>query len=132
MTFRSSVFSLALALAFASGLAIASPAPGPAPPRNGVAIFAMGCFWCGETQFEGQRGVLSVVSGYTGGKEQNPTYEQVSSHLTGHYESVKVTFDPAKTSYEKLLDVFWHSVDPTQDNGQFCDHGHQYLSVVFV
>lgn len=97
-----------------------------------VATFAMGCFWCGETQFESQPGVLSVISGYTGGREEHPTYEQVSDGGTGHYESVQVTFDPARTSYARLLDLFWHGIDPTQDDGQFCDRGPQYRSVVFV
>src|SRR5262245_5332734 len=124
--------------------ALAKPArtpPAPVPPavasvqkaaHTEVAVFAMGCFWCGETQFEEQPGVLSVVSGYTGGREQRPTYEQVSAGLTGHYESIQVTFDPAKTSYAKLLDLFWHGIDPTQGDGQFCDRGRQYRSVVFV
>jgi peptide-methionine (S)-S-oxide reductase len=106
-------------------------APGPTATTE-VATFAMGCFWCGETQFESQPGVLSVVSGYTGGPERHPTYEQVSSGTTGHYESIQVTFDPKRTSYAKLLDLFWHGVDPTQADGQFCDHGRQYRSAVFV
>ena len=93
----------------------------------------MGCFWCAEDAFEGQPGVLSVVSGYTGGKEKNPTYEQVSAHRTGHHEAIEVVFDPSKTSYEQLLDVFWHNVDPTTDgSGQFCDRGDQYRSAIFV
>jgi len=100
--------------------------------RTEVATFAMGCFWCGETQFESQPGVLSVISGYTGGRQEHPTYEQVSDGGTGHYESVQVTFDPSRTSYAKLLDLFWHGIDPTQDDGQFCDRGSQYRSVVFV
>jgi peptide-methionine (S)-S-oxide reductase len=105
----------------------------PATPAHvEVATFAMGCFWCGETQFESQPGVLSVISGYAGGREENPTYEQVSEGGTGHYESVQVTFDAARTSYAKLLDLFWHGIDPTQDDGQFCDRGAQYRSVVFV
>ena len=95
------------------------------------AYFAMGCFWCGENDFEGRPGVRSVVSGYTGGKEKNPTYEQVSSHMTGHFEAVDVAYDPARISYEKLLDIFWHSVDPTQADGQFCDLGKQYRSAIF-
>jgi peptide-methionine (S)-S-oxide reductase len=106
-----------------------------APPRAArveVAVFAMGCFWCAETQFEEQPGVLSVISGYTGGREEHPTYEQVGAGETGHYESVQVTFDPTKTSYAKLLDLFWHGIDPTQGDGQFCDRGRQYRSVVFV
>jgi len=95
------------------------------------AYFAMGCFWCGENDFEGRPGVRSVVSGYTGGKEKNPTYEQVSAHMTGHFEAVDVAYDPAHISYEKLLDIFWHSIDPTQGDGQFCDLGKQYRSAIF-
>jgi len=113
----------------------ASPAKSKAaasPARLDTATFAMGCFWCGETQFTQQPGVLSVTSGYTGGKKQRPTYEQVSAGTTGHYESVRVVYDPSKTSYETLLDMFWHGVDPTQADGQFCDRGSQYRSVVFV
>ena len=96
------------------------------------ATFAMGCFWCAEDAFEGHQGVVSVVSGYTGGKEKNPTYEEVSAHRTGHFESIEVTYDPAKVSYEQLLDVFWHNVDPTDGGGQFCDQGPQYRSAIFV
>jgi peptide-methionine (S)-S-oxide reductase len=110
----------------------ASGADTPAPARVGVAVFAMGCFWCGETQFEQQPGVLEVVSGYAGGRETNPTYEQVSAGVTGHYEAIRITFDSSRTSYEKLLDLFWRGIDPTQDDGQFCDHGRQYRSAVFV
>ncbi len=101
------------------------------PPKLSTATFAMGCFWCGETAFEGRPGVISVVSGYTGGSERNPTYEQVSNHMTSHLEAIRVTFDPARMAYDALLDIFWHSVDPTQGNGQFCDHGDQYRSAVF-
>ncbi len=96
-----------------------------------VAIFAGGCFWCEETAFEGVPGVTSVVSGYTGGTKKNPTYGEVSSGGTGHAESVKVTYDPAKISYAKLLDIFWHNVDPVSANGQFCDRGNQYRSAIF-
>ena len=131
---RAAAALAALALAFAA-TAAATPAPKrPAKPgktRVEIATFAMGCFWSAESQFEGQPGVLSAVSGYTGGTERNPTYDQVSSGGTGHYESVQVTFDPGVTSYEKLLDNFWHAIDPTQANGQFCDHGRHYLSAVF-
>lgn len=116
----------------AAALAAAPARPAAAPARTQLATFAMGCFWCGETQFEGQPGVLAVISGYTGGPEQNPTYEQVSNHRTGHYEAIQITFDPTRTSYEKLLDMFWHAVDPTQGDGQFCDRGKQYRSAVFV
>ena len=101
------------------------------PDARATAIFAGGCFWCEETAFEGLPGVFSVVSGYTGGQKKNPTYEQVSSGGTGHAESVEVTYDPGKISYEKLLEVFWHNVDPFQKDGQFCDHGTQYRSAIF-
>ena len=102
----------------------------PAPGRA-TATFAGGCFWCEETAFEGLDGVVSVTSGFAGGQKANPTYEEVSSGSTGHAESVQVLYDPAKISYAKLLDVFWHNVDPTQKNGQFCDHGTQYRSAIF-
>ncbi|HYR45644.1 MAG TPA: peptide-methionine (S)-S-oxide reductase MsrA [Thermoanaerobaculia bacterium] len=101
------------------------------PDARANAIFAGGCFWCEETAFEGLPGVFSVVSGYTGGQTKNPTYEQVSSGGTGHAESVEVTYDPGKISYEKLLEVFWHNVDPFQKDAQFCDHGTQYRSAIF-
>ena len=115
----------------AAGLAAAAVSL-PAPPGDrATAIFAGGCFWCEETAFEGLPGVISVVSGYTGGQKKNPTYEEVSAGGTGHAESVQVTYDPGKTSYEKLLDVFWHNVDPFQKDAQFCDHGTQYRSAIF-
>jgi peptide-methionine (S)-S-oxide reductase len=114
----------------------AKPDAKPAAPakttHTELATFAMGCFWCGETQFESLPGVKSVISGYAGGPEERPTYEQVSAGKTGHYESIQITFDPAVVSYAKLLDMFWHGIDPTQANGQFCDHGRQYRSAVFV
>jgi peptide-methionine (S)-S-oxide reductase len=104
---------------------------GRARAAESVALFAGGCFWCEETAFEGVPGVLSVVSGYTGGTKRSPSYEEVSSGATGHAESVRVTFDAQKISYAKLLDIFWHNVDPLQANGQFCDHGTQYRSAIF-
>ena len=100
-------------------------------PKRATAIFAGGCFWCEETAFEGVPGVVAVISGYTGGHVANPTYEQVSAGVTGHAESVQVVYDPGKISYEKLLDIFWHNVDPLQANAQFCDHGNQYRSAIF-
>ncbi|HSS43856.1 MAG TPA: peptide-methionine (S)-S-oxide reductase MsrA [Thermoanaerobaculia bacterium] len=111
------------------GAAVLSHAT-PAGERA-TAIFAGGCFWCEETAFEGLDGVTSVTSGYTGGQTKNPTYEQVSSGGTGHAESVEVVYDPGKISYERLLEVFWHNVDPLQRDGQFCDHGTQYRSAIF-
>jgi peptide-methionine (S)-S-oxide reductase len=95
------------------------------------AIFAAGCFWCTEEAFEKVPGVISAVSGYTGGKVKNPSYEQVSSGRTGHAEAVLVTFDPKKVSYEKLLDVFWLNHDPTVLDRQFCDGGSQYRPEIF-
>jgi peptide-methionine (S)-S-oxide reductase len=137
MSARRSLSALGLALFLSASLAHAAPPPSPRlaakpPARTERATFAMGCFWCAETQFEGQPGVLSVVSGYTGGPEREPTYEQVSDGLTGHYESIEVVYDAARTSYAKLLDLFWHGIDPTQGDGQFCDRGRQYRSAVFV
>lgn len=95
------------------------------------AYFAGGCFWCMEEAFEKVEGVLMAVSGYMGGTLANPTYEQVSAGGTGHAESVEVTYDPAKVSYEKLLDTFWRNVDPLTPNAQFCDHGNQYRAAIF-
>jgi len=96
------------------------------------ATFAAGCFWCTEEAFEKVPGVISAVSGYTGGKAQHPTYDQVSRGITGHTEAVEVTFDPSKVSYEKLLDVFWLNHDPTVRDRQFCDSGSQYRPEIFV
>jgi len=95
------------------------------------AYFAGGCFWCMEEAFEKVDGVISAVSGYMGGTVAHPTYEQVSAGKTGHAESVEVTYDPAKVSYQKLLDAFWHNVDPLTANAQFCDHGSQYRAEIF-
>lgn len=95
------------------------------------ATFAGGCFWCMEHPFDEIPGVVSVASGYTGGHKINPTYEEVSAGGTGHAESVQVVYDPAKVTYEKLLNVFWHNIDPTTKDRQFCDSGHQYRSAIF-
>ena len=102
-----------------------------AETKTATAIFAGGCFWCEEAVFDDVPGVISATSGYTGGTKQNPTYDEVSAGGTGHAESVKVVFDPAKITYEKLLDLFWHNVDPLTANAQFCDHGSQYRSAIF-
>ena len=126
---------LTLAVVATAATPATRPAATSAPAktaRTELATFAMGCFWCGETQFETFPGVKTVVSGYTGGPELSPTYEQVSAGETGHYEAIQIAFDPAVTSYAKLLDLFWHGIDPTQANGQFCDHGRQYRSAVFT
>jgi len=100
-------------------------------PALAVATFAGGCFWCMEEALDKAPGVVSTISGYMGGHTKNPTYEQVSMGRTGHAEVVQVEFDPGKTSYEKLLEVFWHNIDPTQRNAQFCDHGSQYRAAIF-
>src|SRR5207244_1040644 len=99
--------------------------------RTAVATFAGGCFWCVEADFDKVAGVLSTTSGYTGGSTANPTYEQVSRGGTGHAEVVEIVYDPAKVSYEALLDAFWYNVDPLAKNYQFCDHGDQYRSAIF-
>ncbi len=107
-----------------------TPAPGP---DHGLAkaTFAGGCFWCMEPPFDAVDGVVSTTSGYTGGRKKNPTYEEVSSGTTGHAESLQVVYDPKRVSYERLLDVFWHNVDPTVRDRQFCDVGHQYRTAIF-
>ncbi|HSF67457.1 MAG TPA: peptide-methionine (S)-S-oxide reductase MsrA [Nitrospiraceae bacterium] len=97
----------------------------------GKAYFAGGCFWCMEEAFEKVEGVLSATSGYMGGTVVNPSYEEVSNGRTGHAESVEVTYDQAKVSYQKLLDTFWRNVDPVTPDAQFCDHGNQYRSAIF-
>ena len=109
-------------------LALAAPA---FAQKTEKATFAGGCFWCTEEAFEKTPGVISAVSGYMGGKVKKPTYEQVSTGMTGHTEVVEVTFDPAKVSYEKLLDVFWVNHDPTVKDRQFCDSGSQYRPEIF-
>lgn len=96
-----------------------------------TAHFAAGCFWCSEHDFEQVSGVKSVISGYIGGQIKNPSYKQVSSGGTGHYEAIEVIYDPTKISYQQLLNVFWHNVDPTDGGGQFCDRGDQYRSAIF-
>jgi peptide-methionine (S)-S-oxide reductase len=122
---RFSLFLTTLLLAAAAHAQ--SPAPAPA-----TAVFGGGCFWCIEADFEKLPGVITVESGYAGGKVVNPTYEQVSAGNSGHIEVVKVTYDPVKLTYAALLDYFFHHIDPTVQNRQFCDSGSQYRSAVFV
>lgn len=117
-----------LVLALAAPVALAAPPP---PAKEAVATFAGGCFWCMEPPFDKLPGVKSTTSGYTGGTVKQPTYEQVSGGGTGHAEAVRVVYDPTKVTYAKLLDVFWHNVDPLTPDAQFCDHGPQYRSAVF-
>ncbi len=100
-------------------------------PKLEKATFAAGCFWCVEAAFDKVPGVVETLSGYTGGRVPNPTYKQVSSGGTGHAESLQVTFDPQKVSYERLLEVFWRNVDPVDAGGQFCDRGSQYRPAIF-
>ncbi len=95
------------------------------------ATFAGGCFWCMVKPFDKYDGVVEVISGYTGGKTKNPTYNDVSSGTTGHLEAVQITFDPAKISYTELLDIFWKQINPTDSGGQFADRGTQYKSAIF-
>jgi len=95
------------------------------------AVFAGGCFWCTESDFEKVDGVIEAVSGYTGGRMENPTYKQVSAGGTGHIEAIKVVYDPAKISYSQLLDILWRHIDPTDAGGQFVDRGDQYRSAIF-
>ena len=117
---RTLIFIVALAAATAASA-----------QKTEKATFAAGCFWCTEEAFEKVPGVVSAVSGYTGGTVKGPSYEQVSSGRTGHTEAVEVTFDPAKVSYEQLLDVFWVNHDPTVKDRQFCDSGSQYRPEIF-
>src|SRR6476620_5161682 len=123
---------LLFSLIAAAVVAIAGAAAAqPAVPERAVATFAGGCFWCVESDFDHVPGVLETISGYTGGKVANPTYSQVSAGGTGHAESVEVVYDPRKVSFAQLLDYFWHHVDPTVKDQQFCDHGNQYRSAIF-
>jgi len=119
------------ALAAALLAALAGAAGAADKPATEIATFAGGCFWCTESDFESVPGVISATSGYTGGTTVNPTYEENSSGTTGHAESVEVVFDPAKVSYAQLLEFYWHHVDPTVKDQQFCDHGNQYRTAIF-
>jgi len=102
-----------------------------ASAAESTAVFAGGCFWCTESDFEKLPGVIRAESGYTGGQKSNPTYEQVSAGTTGHTEAVKVTYDPAKVTYARLVEYFWPTIDPTVKNRQFCDVGSQYRSGIY-
>ena len=132
MSKRNAVISLGIAT-LVIGALIVMPHGSSAHDHSqyAKATFAGGCFWCMEEAFENVEGVVSVISGYTGGQMENPTYEQVSAGGTGHTESIEVTYDPTKVTYKGLLDVFWRNVDPTTPNAQFCDHGSQYRTAIF-
>ena len=110
---------------------LASPQEDGKAARLETATLAGGCFWCMEAPFDKLPGVVSVTAGYTGGQVKNPTYEQVSAGTTGHAESVRIVYDPQKIGYKQLLDIFWHNIDPTVKNRQFCDVGNQYRSAIF-
>lgn len=136
MTFKTLIaaagFSATLAAAAAPALA-ADYAPLPAVQAGQeVAVFAGGCFWCIESDFDKIPGVLATTSGYTGGTVERPSYRQVGSEKTGHYEALHVVYDPAEVSYDALLTAFWHSVDPTDPRGQFCDKGNSYRTAIFA
>ena len=126
--------ALLLALGCSGSSSAADPTVAAGPPGQGeaVAVFAGGCFWCMEGPFEKLPGVLSVESGYVGGKIKGPTYQQVAMGRTSHIEAVRILYTPSKIDYDRLLEVFWRNIDPTQDDGQFCDKGAQYRSAVFV
>jgi peptide-methionine (S)-S-oxide reductase len=137
---RSFVIAQLVAACLLSTLAVVSTwgfaqarAAGPSePPGSEVAIFAGGCFWCVEADFDKVPGVLSTTSGYIGGRTANPTYKQVTSGSTGHTEAVRIVFDPRRVSYERLLYVFWRTVDPVTKDAQFCDYGTQYRTGIFA
>jgi peptide methionine sulfoxide reductase msrA/msrB len=122
--------STSLTLLIVAGLLFFS-SQGIAEPQYKTATFAGGCFWCMEPPFENTEGVIDAFAGYTGGHVKNPRYEQVTSGETGHYEAVQVVYDPSRVTYQKLLDVFWHQIDPTDKGGQFADRGTQYFTVIF-
>jgi peptide-methionine (S)-S-oxide reductase len=124
--------SLAGAALHAAETVQEAPGSAPASPSRAVATFAGGCFWCMEPPFDALPGVISTTSGYTGGTDPDPSYEEVSAGGTGHAEAVQVVYDPTRISYAKLLEVFWRNVDPLTPNAQFCDHGSQYRSAIFV
>jgi peptide-methionine (S)-S-oxide reductase len=113
-------------------MAVDSRAPHDPGPGQAVATFAGGCFWCMEPPFDELEGVVATISGYTGGTVPNPGYEEVSAGGTGHAEVVRIVYDPAHVSYARLLEVFWHNIDPVTANRQFCDGGEQYRSAIFV
>ena len=117
--------------ALASLPALAAP-PAKAPTATATAVFAGGCFWCMEHDMQGVPGVIKVESGYTGGHLKNPSYKDVTSETSGHYEAVRVTYDTAKLDYGFLLYRYWKLVDPTDAGGQFCDRGESYRTAVFV
>lgn len=120
-----------MSLVFLASCAVPAPVERAEPPNAATAIFAAGCFWCVEQAFEKVPGVARAVSGYTGGTTTNPTYDEVTLSDTGHFEAVRVVYDPTVVSYAQLLDVFWRNVDPFDPRGQFCDKGPSYRGAIF-
>jgi peptide-methionine (S)-S-oxide reductase len=131
---RPRLIAALLAALTLSAAAAAAQQEASTMPKDGhaVATFAGGCFWCMEPPFDKIDGVLATISGYIGGSKVDPTYQEVSAGGTGHAEAVQITYDPAKVSYEQLLEVFWRNVDPLDAGGQFCDRGDQYRTAIFV
>jgi peptide-methionine (S)-S-oxide reductase len=126
------IFAVGTSMAGVPPLVASTSAVDPKPTAlQKVALFAGGCFWSMQKAFDGVMGVVSVTAGYAGGKAPNPSYEQVETGATGHAESVKVIYDPDKITYEKLLDIYWHHIDPLTPNQAFCDRGPQYRSIIF-
>ncbi len=119
-----------LLVALAAMVALFAAAPAHAKPQT--AVFAGGCYWCMEHDMKAIPGVTAVMSGFTGGRTKNPTYAQVVTETTGHYEAVRVTYEDTKISYEQILQRYWRLIDPTDDDGQFCDRGSSYKAAIFV
>jgi len=127
---RTSIYLLSYALITACTIT-SSHGQNSSPPEPKTAVFAGGCFWCIQPAFDKAKGVIKTVVGYSGGTEPNPTYEVVSSEKTGYRESIQITYDPAKISYDQLLDIYWRQIDPTQADGQFTDIGPSYRAAIF-
>jgi methionine-S-sulfoxide reductase len=120
-----------LAAALSFSIALIGAAQNSSPPDTRTAVFAGGCFWCIQPAFDKTPGVIKTVVGYCGGTEPNPTYKLVTSEKTKYRESIEITYDPAKVSYEQLLDIYWRQIDPTQSDGQFTDIGPSYRAAIF-
>ncbi len=122
---------LLVAIVLAAGPPAGATDSVPARTASATATFAGGCFWCMQPPFDTLSGVVSTTVGYTGGHAKKPTYEEVSAGGTGHAEAIQIVYDPARVTYEQLLHVFWHNIDPVTPNRQFCDQGSQYRSAIF-
>lgn len=125
------IHSILLGLLLIAPASFANEAITEGPAGTEMAVFAGGCFWCTESDFDKMSGVVETISGYTGGEASTADYQQVSAGGTGHIESVAVFFDPSKTSYATLVEAFWKTIDPITPNAQFCDHGSQYSSALY-